>query len=80
MTAERLNEMMAARPFRPFALRLADGELVRVDHPEFIARSPSGRTVVVFAPDDQMKILDLFLVTSLETVPPAAKNGRKRRR
>ena len=79
MTAERLNEMMAARPFRPFALRLADGELVRVDHPEFIARSPSGRTVVVFGSNDQMKILDLFLVTSLETVA-AGKNGRKRRR
>ena len=79
MTAERLNEMMAARPFRPFALRLADGELVRVDHPEFIARSPSRRTVVVFGSNDQMKILDLFLVTSLETVA-AGKNGRKRRR
>jgi hypothetical protein len=79
MTSERLNEMMAARPFRPFALRLADGELVRVDHPKFIARSPSGRTVVVFGSNDQMKILDLFLVTSLESVA-AGKNGRKRRR
>ena len=78
MTSERLNEMLATRPFRPFALRLADGELVRVEHPEFIARSPSGRTVVVFGRDDSMKILDLFLVTSLETAP--AKNGRKRRR
>ena len=80
MTAERLNELMAARPFRPFALRLADGELVRVDHTEFIARSPSGRTVVVFGSNDQMKILDLFLVTSLETVGTAGKNGRRRRR
>lgn len=80
MTSERLNEMMAAKPFRPFALRLADGELVRVEHPEFIARSPSGRTVVVFGSDDQMKILDLFLVTSLETVTAGRKNGRKRRR
>ncbi|HZN68784.1 MAG TPA: hypothetical protein VFB66_26125 [Tepidisphaeraceae bacterium] len=79
MTTERLNEMLDARPFRPFALRLADGELVRVEHPEFVARSPGGRTVVVFSPDDHMKILDLFLVTSLETVPPG-KNGRKRRR
>jgi hypothetical protein len=79
MTSERLNEMMSARPFRPFAIRLADGELVRVEHPEFIARSPNGRTVVVFGSDDHMKILDVFLVTSLETVPPG-KNGRKRRR
>jgi len=74
--AERLIEMLGTRPFRPFALRLADGELVRVEQPEFIARSPGGRTVV--GRDDSMKILDLFLVTSLETVP--ARNGRKRRR
>ena len=78
MTSERLKETLDARPFRPFALRLAEGELVRVDHPELIARSPGGRTVVVFSPNDQMKILDLVLVTSLETVPPG-KNGRKRR-
>ena len=78
MWSERLMEMLATRPFRPFALRLADGELVRVEHPEFIARSPGRRTVVVFGRDDTMKILDLFLVTSLETVP--ARNGRKRRR
>ena len=78
MTSERLNEMLATQPFRPFALRLADGELVRVDHPEFIARSPSGRTVVVFGSDDSMMILDQFLVTSLETV--AGRNGRKRRK
>ena len=80
MTTERLAEMMDARPFRPFALRLADGELVRVEHPEFIVRSPNGRTVVVFGANDQMKILDLFLITSLETVPRASRNGRKRRR
>ena len=78
MTTERFDEMLGTRPFRPFALRLADGELVRVDHSEFAARSRNGRTVVVFGRDDSMKILDLFLVTSLETVP--AKNGRKRRK
>ena len=50
MSAERLIQILGTRPFRPFALRLANGELVK----------------------------DLFLVTSLETVP--ARNARKRRR
>ena len=72
MTTERLVEFLQAKPFRPFDINLADGDAVRVAHPEFAARSPSGRTVAVFTPDDRMKIIDLLLVTSLE---PA--NGRR---
>lgn len=75
MTSERLKEMVKSRPFRPFGLRLADGEVVRVDHPDFIASSPSGRTTVVFGKDDSMKIIDLFLVTALETLPEKRRNG-----
>jgi hypothetical protein len=79
MTSERLTEMLSARPFRPFGLRLADGEVIPVPHPDFIARSPAGRTVVVFGKNDSMKIIDLFLVTSLETLPRKT-NGAKRHR
>ena len=35
MTSERLQEMLRAKPFRPFGLRLADGEVIPVVHPEF---------------------------------------------
>jgi hypothetical protein len=78
MTSERLNELVVAKPFQPFDIRLADGRAIRVQHPEFIARSPSGRTAVVFQPDDSMTIVDVFLAVSLDPVA-RGKSGSKRR-
>jgi hypothetical protein len=52
---------------------MADGRSFRVDHPDFIALSPSGRTVIVFDRDDSYSILDLLLMSELD-VP--AVNGQ----
>ena len=79
MTSERLIEMLEATPFQPFDIRLADGRAIRVQHPEFVARSPSGRTAVVFQPDDSMTILDVFLAVSLDRVAPGRGGSRRRR-
>ena len=80
MTIERLTELLRAQPFQPFDIRLADGRAIRVNHPEFASRSPNGRTVVVFQPDDSMSIIDLFLALSLDPVPPGRNGARKRGR
>ena len=76
MTIEKLRELHHAQPFRPFVIHLANGRSHTVQHPEFLASSPSGRTVVVFEPDDSMHIIDLLLVTELEIKA----NGRTKRR
>jgi hypothetical protein len=76
MTIERFLEAMSHQPFRPFTIHLADGSTVPVISREFVASSPSGRTVVVFDPQDRMQILDLLLVTKLEV--DAASNGGRR--
>lgn len=55
-------------------MHLADGRKLRVDHREFLASAPSGRTVVVFQPDDSMNIVDLLLVMDLE-IKKGASNG-----
>jgi hypothetical protein len=34
-------------PFKPFALRLADGALIPVPHPDFVFLSQGGRTAIV---------------------------------
>jgi hypothetical protein len=78
MTTERLIEMLDAKPFHPFEIRLAGGRAIRVEHPEFVARSPSGRTAVVFQPDDSMTVLDVFLAASLDRA--ATRKGESRRR
>jgi hypothetical protein len=68
MTVEQLRKMHQERPFRPFRVHLADGRSLDVPHPEFLAHSPSGRTVMIARPDDTFDIVDLPLVTSLEAV------------
>jgi hypothetical protein len=57
---------------------LADGREIEVEHPEFMARAPSGRTVVIYQPDDSFNIVDLLLVTDLEV--KSSTNGRRRRK
>jgi hypothetical protein len=66
MTIEPIHELVNAQPFRRFVIRLADGRRLPVEHRELIASAPSGRTIVVFQPDDSMNIVDLLLVTDLE--------------
>jgi hypothetical protein len=78
MTIEKLRETMNAQPFRPFVLHLADGRQLPVVHREFIAPSPSGRTIVVYQPDDSMNIVDLLFVTDLE-MKPSNGSGKKRK-
>ncbi|MEJ2646812.1 MAG: hypothetical protein P8016_00220 [Sedimentisphaerales bacterium] len=53
-------------PFQPFIIHLADGRQIPVRHREFMASSPSGRTIVVYDQDDSFNIIDSLLVTSLE--------------
>jgi hypothetical protein len=75
MMIEQLRTMHQARPFKPFELPLADGRTLAVDHPEFLAQSPSGRTIAVGHEDGVLENVDLLLVVSLKP----RSNGRKRK-
>jgi hypothetical protein len=76
MPVEQLKNVHGARPFRAFTIHMGDGRSFRVDHPEFLSRSPSGRTIVVHQPDDSFSVLDMLVVTELEVHPPGA-SGRE---
>jgi ABC-type taurine transport system ATPase subunit len=66
-------------PFRAFVMHLADGRSIPVWHREFLLSAPSGKTLVVFQPDDLMNIVDINLVTDLEIKPEGvSKRHRKR--
>ena len=66
MTIERFRELLDAQPFQPFTIQLADGRKVPVAHREFIAAAPTGRTVVVFEPNDTLSIFESNEVARLE--------------
>jgi hypothetical protein len=74
MTVEQLKQVWKADPFRAFRIHLADGRNVDVNHGDFLMPSPSGRTVIVYQPDDSFNVIDLPLVTDLEV-----SNGKSRR-
>jgi hypothetical protein len=75
MTIEQLRNIHSARPFRPFSIHMGDGRSFRVEHPELLSYSPTGRTVIVHQSGDGFSILDLLLATELE-VDPATSAGR----
>lgn len=66
MTIEKLREAVKAQPFKPFFVNLTDGRSFAVQHPEFIALTGTGRTIVVAdSNSDGIELIDLLLVTSL---------------
>jgi hypothetical protein len=69
MKADDLQALLDARPFHPFSIHLGDGRELVVNHPEFVAPSPTGDIVVVFRPEGGFNIVDVELVTDLEVRP-----------
>ena len=63
-----MRATVKAQPFVPFTLHLADGRVFLIQHPDFIASHPQGRTVIVFKPGENgdFEIVDLLLVFGIE--------------
>ena len=68
MTVGQLVPMHGAEPFRPFRIHLADDRNLSVEHPEFLAYTPKGRTAIVMRLDETYDGLDFLLVSSLEVI------------
>jgi hypothetical protein len=66
MTSEQLKATLRRQPFQPFTIRMVDGRTFHVSHPEWVFVSPSGRTAVIFEPDDSHSVLDLMLMNELQ--------------
>jgi hypothetical protein len=78
MRVDEIRELLHTRPFRPFTIHVADSGRLRVKHEDFVALSPSGRTMIVYRDDksDGFQVVDLLMVTRLEA---PTRNGAKRR-
>ena len=78
MTIEQIRNFYDAQPFKPFVIHLADGREIPVRSREFMISAPSGRTIIVYQPDDSWNVIDLLLVTDLAV--QAGGNGSRRRK
>jgi hypothetical protein len=65
MTIDKIKTAYSARPFKPFTVHLADGRVLPVSHPEFMAMLPGGRNIFIALEDGSYHIVDLLLVVSL---------------
>lgn len=80
MRIEEIRDALRRQPFRPFGIRLADGHLFTIPHPEFVAVA-SPRMILVTSPtlDGSYSAVDIPLILSLDysaaPVPPAGSNG-----
>ena len=72
MTSTELKSTIRQQPFRPFTIRMVDGRSFRVTHPDFVMVSPTGRTAIIFEPDDSYSVVDLMLMNELDVPPPKA--------
>ena len=80
MTPEEIRKLSEATPFRPFRVHTANGKSIDVPHPDFMHLSPTGCRLIVDDVDDSFEIIDVLLVTSLETLPVNGRRGRRKRR
>ncbi|MBA2432291.1 MAG: hypothetical protein H0V56_09260 [Chthoniobacterales bacterium] len=69
MTGEQIRNLYRATPFEPFRVHMANGRSVDIPHPDFMHLSPTGRRLIVDRDDDNFEIVDVLLVTSVETLP-----------
>jgi hypothetical protein len=67
MTKEEIRERVLQRPFTPFSVRLADGLEIPVPSGDHVHLHPSGRTLFIHVDHGGTKIIDVALVTALET-------------
>jgi hypothetical protein len=81
MTTTQLKDLHRAKPFKPFQIHVADGDVLPVTHPELLWLHPGGRTVFVARgprDEDGTAIIDLLLVAKLVTSNGSSK-GKKGR-
>ena len=61
-----IRQYYQAQPFEPFDIRMSDGRVYTVDHPEFLHLSRKGNVIYYSTDDDRLVTLAVSQVTSLE--------------
>ncbi|HEV2294204.1 MAG TPA: hypothetical protein VGR35_10125 [Tepidisphaeraceae bacterium] len=65
-----LGTMMRLQPFQPFDSKTAAGDTIHVFHRDFVARSPTGESAIVYDKDGHFRIIHLNMVVTLEPSRP----------
>jgi hypothetical protein len=64
--SQNIRDYQFAQPFDPYEIRMSDGRVYAVDHPEFLHISRAGNVVYYSTEDDRLITLAVGQITSLE--------------
>ena len=70
MTSDTIREFLHRQPFEPFVIRMSNGEVHEVRHPECIAVGKS-RIAITDPRDDRYAVCSLIHVVSIEYLQPS---------
>ena len=73
MFADQLRTALTDRPFVPFNIRMSNDRVYYVDHPELAFLTHNHSTFVLAEHGDDVHILNVQLIASLEPQPTVAK-------
>ncbi len=63
---DEVRKLMNAEPFVPFLIKTSDGKQYRVKHPDYVAISPKGGRVTVFADEEVTTTLSALHMVAVE--------------
>lgn len=68
MNSKPLKDALMRRPFRPFSVRLASGELVRIEKEhQALIHPATEKTMFIFDDDGGFQILDIPQITEVKS-------------
>jgi hypothetical protein len=67
MTRAVIQKALENKPFRRFSVRLTDGRLVQIKGGHTAAVHPKGDTMIIFEEKGGYRIIDIALITELQT-------------
>ena len=72
---DEVRKSIHMEPFVPFLIKTSDGRQYRVKHPDYVAISPKGGRVVVFADEEASTTLSALHIVAVE---PQLRRSRAR--
>jgi len=63
---EDVRSYLRTTPFEPFEMRLSNGRVYTVDHPDFIALARDGRTVTYYNDDGRIVTIAVPHINTIE--------------
>jgi hypothetical protein len=63
---DEVRKLIHAEPFVPFLIKTSDGKHYRVKHPDYVAISPKGGRIVVFADEEASTTLSALHMVAVE--------------